>query len=107
MRGNTPFPPYSTGNAKEFDKLPEEHRQAVLEWIKKTFSKRNTKNPKATVKVVRGMYFQAFPQNPEVNTYLTKDEIFGAMLASGFDYAVPREVKSVAAYYFNASLPKH
>lgn len=107
MRDKTPFPLHPTGNPKEFDKLPEIQRQAVLDWIEKTFTKRKTKNPKATVERIRNLYFKKFPQNRKTNTYITKDEIFGAMLAAGFEYAVQREVKNiVAGYYFNASLPK-
>lgn len=93
-----------TNDPNDFFKLPQEKQQHVLQWIEQTFSKTKTIRRRFTSLGIRNMYDHAF--GDECDTYLTHDEMKGALIAAGFQHAkkkLDHPVK-VDYYYFNLQL---
>lgn len=95
-----------TNDPNDFFKLPAEMQKHVLQWIDQTFVKTKTIRRRLTSLSVRNMYAHAF--GSERDTYLTNDEMKGALIAAGFRHSKKKldRPSKTDYYYFNLQLRK-
>ena len=89
-----------TNDPNDFYNLPPEMQQHVLQWIDQTFTKTETIRRRLTSLLIRNMYDQAFADR---DTYLTNDEMKGALIAAGFRFSKKKldRPSKTDYYYFN------
>lgn len=94
-----------TNDPNDFSELPLETQQHVLQWIDQTFAKTKTIRRRFTSLSIRNMYNHAFADR---DTYLTNDEMKGALIAAGFRFSKKEldRPNKTDYYYFNLQLRK-